>query len=117
MGDFALLVLIRRFKLHFRRITLNQILFVIAPVTDQTALADFKNAADNLVQELPVMGDKQDRARVTLQIILEPQERLQIEMVGRFIQHQQIRLLHEEPRQMGAHYPATAHLAGGTLKI
>ena len=38
-------------------------------------------------------------------------------MVGRLVEHQQVRLLHEQPRQVRAHDPAAAHLAGRPVEI
>ena len=37
-------------------------------------------------------------------------------MVRRLVEHQQVRLLHQQPRQMRAHDPAAAHL-GGPIEI
>ena len=63
------------------------------------------------------MGNHQDRAGILLQIILEPEQRLEIKMVGRLVEHQQVGLLHEQAREVGAHDPAAAHFTGRTVKI
>ena len=63
------------------------------------------------------MRDDQDRAGVALQIVLEPEQRLEVEMVGRLVQQQQVRLLRQQPRQVRAHDPAAAHLARGPVEI
>ena len=63
------------------------------------------------------MGDQQDGAGILAEIILEPEERFQIQMVRRFVQHQQVRLLGQQPRQMRAHHPAAAQLARGAVEI
>ena len=56
------------------------------------------------------MRNQQQRAGIILQIILQPEQREQVEVVGRLVQQQQIRLHHQQPRQARAHDPAAAHL-------
>ena len=70
-----------------------------------------------LIEKLAVVRDHQDRPRITLQIPLHPDQRLQIQVVGWLIEHQQIRLLHEQPREVCAHDPAAAHLGSRPVKI
>src|SRR3954470_7528696 len=38
-------------------------------------------------------------------------------MVGRFIEEEEVGLLHKQPRQMCAHHPPTAHGLGGPVEI
>jgi hypothetical protein len=61
--------------------------------------------------------DHQDRAGIMLEIILEPAERLEIEMVRRLVEHEQVRLHHQQPRQVRAHDPAAAHRLRRAVKI
>ncbi len=63
------------------------------------------------------MRDDENRPGVALQILLEPQQRLQVEMVGRLVQQQQVRLLRQQPGQVRPHHPAAAHLARGPVEI
>ena len=42
------------------------------------------------------MGDRDHRARVLLQVLLEPQHTLGVEVVGRLVEQQQIRLLEQQ---------------------
>ncbi len=63
------------------------------------------------------MGDHQDRARIGTEIILEPVERLEIEVVRRLIQQQEVGLHDQQARQMGAHDPAAAHSAGHAIEV
>jgi len=51
------------------------------------------------------------------QIFLEPEERLEVEMVGGLVKHEEIGLLHQQAREMGAHDPAAAHFTRGPVKI
>ena len=63
------------------------------------------------------MRDDQDRAGVALQIFLEPEQRFEVEVIGRLVQQQQVRLLRQQPGQVRAHDPAAAHLARGPVEI
>src|SRR5688500_16859230 len=38
-------------------------------------------------------------------------------MVGRFIEHEQVRFLHKQSRKVRAHHPAAAQLARGAVEI
>jgi len=116
-GDLALLVFVGGQLLLFVRLALLKVFVIAAPVADQPALADFDNAADDLVEELAVVRNDEDRARITLEIFLEPEQRLEVEVVGRLVQQQQIRLLRQQPRQVRPHHPAAAHLARRAVEV
>src|SRR3954470_8532953 len=80
-------------------------------------MRDLDNRADELVQELAIVRDHEDRAVVALQIFLKPNERLEIEMVSWLIEQQEIRLHYEQSREMGAHHPAAAQRLRRPLEI
>ena len=52
------------------------------------------------------MGDDDQPARVAREVVLEPEEGLQVEVVRRLVQEEEGRLGHEEPGQVGPHDPA-----------
>ena len=52
-----------------------------------------------------------------LQVILEPEQGFEVEVVGRFVEQQQVGFLGEQPGQVGAHDPAAAHFAGRPVEI
>src|SRR5439155_8960987 len=89
-ANFALLIFVGGEELFFSGFALNEVIIVIAAVTDEFALADFDDAADELVEEFAVVGDDEDRAGIGLEIILEPKERFEIEMVRWFVEQGQI---------------------------
>ena len=62
--------------------------------------------ADGAVQKVAVVRDRQQRAAVVAQPLLKPDHRVKIEVVGGFIQQQQVRTAHERARQLQAHAPA-----------
>ena len=57
------------------------------------------------------MGDGDDRAGIILQVLLQPGDRLGIEMVGRLVEQQQVRLAQEQTAERDA-----AALAAGQLR-
>lgn len=63
------------------------------------------------------MGDHQNGTGINLQIVLEPAEGFEVEVVGRFVEHEEIRLHHEQPGEVSAHDPTAAHGASGAIKI
>ena len=48
------------------------------------------------------MGDDEDRARILAQMAFEPVDRLGVEMVGRLVEQQEVRLLEEQPAERDA---------------
>ncbi len=86
-----------------------EVIVVVAPVTLQLAVIDVEDAVDELVEEVAVVGDHQDRPRIALEIIAEPLERFEVEVVRRLVEHQEVGLGDEEPREVGPHHPAAAH--------
>src|SRR3954470_9873194 len=104
-------------QLVFVRLALNEVIIVIAAITNEPALADFNNAADQLVEKFAVVRDDENRSRIRLEIFLEPKQGFQVQVIGGFVEQQQIRLLGQKAGQMRAHDPAAAHFAGRTIEI
>ena len=48
------------------------------------------------------MGDEHDRRVERHQVLLEPLQRLDVEMVGRLVQKQQVRIARQRPSERGA---------------
>ena len=80
-------------------------------------VADLEDVVDERIEKLAVVRNHQDRAGIILEIILEPAERFEIEMVRRLVEHEQVGLHHEQPREVRAHDPAAAHRLGGAIEI
>jgi len=76
-------------------------------------VTDFENVQADGIQKLPIMGDRQNGTAVFGEVALEPPQGFEVEMVGRFIKHQEIRLHDQEAGQMGPHDPAAAEGACG----
>ena len=104
--NLALLRFRRGDQRHFRGRALFEIFVVIAGVTQQARRAQLGDVRAEVVEKFAVVRNEQNRAGIMPQIILEPQERFEVEMVRRLVEHQQVRLLRQQPREMRAHHPA-----------
>ena len=60
---------------------------------------EFEDPAGHVVEEVAIVRDGDDRARVFLQEVLEPGDRLGIEMVGRLVEQQHVRLGQQQSAQ------------------
>ena len=75
---------------------------------------------DDAVHELAVVRRHQQRAGARLQEGLEPDDRLDVEMVGRLVHQQDFRLAEQHARHRHAHLPAArqrAHVAVDPLVV
>ena len=63
------------------------------------------------------MRDHEDRSGVIFQVILKPEQRHQVEVVCRLVEHQQVGLDNEEASEVCSHNPTARHFLGWTIKI
>ena len=63
---------------------------------------ELENPAGDVVEEVAIVRDRDDRAFVFLEEVLEPGDRLGVEMVGRLVEQQQVRRLQQQPAQRDA---------------
>ncbi len=117
LADHLLLVLEGRLEEPAPGFLFAQIVGVVARILRPPPLGDLDGATDQVVQEAPVVRDKQDGPRVGLQVGLEPLEGFDVQVVRRFVEKQHRRLPQEEPRQFDPHLPAAAELPRGPVKI
>ena len=61
-----------------------------------------QDPAGYIVQEVPVVGHRDDGAFVLPEVLLQPLDRFGVEMVGRLIQQQNIRFLDQQAAQRDA---------------
>ena len=83
---------------------------VVALVGNAAAAIELEDPARHVVEEVAVVGDDQDRAGIVAQMAFEPVDRLGVEMVGRLVEQQQLRLFEQQPAERDA-----AALAAGEL--
>ena len=117
VGDFALLVLEDGGLLLLAGDALGEVVVVVAGVAVERAAAQLEDAGAEDVEEGAVVGNDQQAARVTRQVILEPEQRLEIEVVGRLVEDKQGGLGDEQAGEMGAHDPATGERLGELVGV
>src|SRR6266542_5211475 len=94
--------LARRFLLLFLGEALALLLEprgVITLPRDARAAIELEDPARDIVEEVAVVGDGHHRARIFLEVALEPRHALGVQVVGRLVQEQHVRLLEEEPAE------------------
>jgi hypothetical protein len=90
---------------------------VISTITPKAALPKLHHRTYELIEEFSIVGDEQDRSRIGSKVILNPEQRGEVEMVGRLVEHEHVGLIDEKPRQMCAHHPAAAELPRPAVKL
>ena len=72
---------------------------VVALPRDAVAAVELEDPARDVVEEVAVVGDRDDRPRILLQEALEPGDRLGVEMVGRLVEQQHVRAREQQPAE------------------
>ena len=60
---------------------------------------ELENPLGNVVEEIAIVGDRDDASGILRQVLLEPGDALGVEVVRRLIEKQQIRLLQQDPAE------------------
>ncbi len=75
---------------------------------------ELQDPTRDVVEKVPVVGDGDDRAGITLQVLLEPLNGLGVQMVRRLVEKEDVRFLDEEPAERDAALlAAREHVDGG----
>ena len=72
---------------------------VVAVIAGQMVVFHFEDPVDDLVEEVPVVGNHHDGAFVAGQVLLQPFQGSDVQMVGGLVQHQQVRLFQQQGGQ------------------
>src|SRR6185369_12736959 len=104
-------------QLLFLGSPLDEIFVVVSAITNQAGLSNFNNAAHELIQEFAIVGNNNDRAGITFEIILEPDQSFEVEVVRGLVEHQKIGLVDEQASEVSAHDPPAAEFARRPIKI
>ncbi|MCY1434120.1 hypothetical protein D9M71_501670 [compost metagenome] len=59
---------------------------VAAPVERQLALFDMGYVIDHCIEEVPVVGNQQQRARIAFEPFFEPEDGIKVQVVGGFVE-------------------------------
>ena len=92
-------------------------LAVVAAVADQLGVVDVQRDAGNRVEEFAVVADHHQRALITLEPGFEPDERVQVEVVGRFVEQQDVGRTHQRTSQLQAHAPTAGEAVDRLFKL
>ncbi len=84
---------------------------VIATIALQLLLLDADDLIGDGIEKIPVVGDQQQSAGISLQPLLQPQGGIEVEVVGRLIEQQQFRRTHQGLRQVQANTPTPGKTA------
>ena len=76
-----------------------------ACVIGQVLAIEVQNTRDRAVQKLAVVADDQNRMRIAGQIVLEPERTFEVQVVGWFVEEQEIWFREKNRRQCHAHTP------------
>ncbi len=90
---------------------------VVAPILLDAAAAHLPDVVDDLVQEIAVMADNEQRAVPGLERALQPFDGLHVQVVGRLIEDEQIGALQQQPGQQRACLLAAAQVAERRLPL
>ena len=105
-GDRALAALLRALFLGEPGLLLLEPARVVALVGDALAAVELEDPAGDVVEEVAVVGDRDDRALVLGQVLLQPGDGLGVEVVGGLVQQQQVGRAQQQPAER--HAPALA---------
>ena len=84
---------------------------IAAGIQHQLLVFEMQDMADGTVQKATIMADDDDGMGIARQIGFQPQRAFQIQIVGRFVQQQQIGLAEQHPRQGDPHPPPARKVA------
>ena len=96
---------------------LLHVMGVIAPVLLETGAAHLPDAIDYRVQEVAVVADDEQRAVPRGQRALQPLDGLDVQMVGRLVQDEQVGTLQEQTGQEGARLLPAAEMGQRDVPI
>ena len=91
---------------------LLEILRVVGVVLGDLAQRQVGDVRDDGIEEVAVVRDHDDGSWIRYQIFLEPVTRLEIEMIGRLVEQQQIGLAEQQLRECEPHLPSAGEVIG-----
>ena len=113
----ALLLLVLALREHqaLRALLLER--RIVAGVAPELAPIDVHDRLHHPVQEIAVVRHHHQRAGVAPQPILQPDDRIEIEVVGRLVEQQQVRAAHQRLREVEPHAPAAREARDGLVEL
>ena len=90
---------------------------VVAPERGQAPIAQLPDPLDRSVEECAVVGGDEQGAGPPAEVLLEPLERADVEVVRRLVEEQQVGVRDDEPGERGARLLATGQRRGRTADL
>ncbi len=81
------------------------------------AIPDLDDLVDGHVQEIAVVRNQHESERVVAKIFFQPVARFEVEVIGRLVEQQQIRLFEQQLGQRDAHLPAAGKFLGSAMPL
>ncbi|MCY1514172.1 hypothetical protein D9M68_487010 [compost metagenome] len=79
---------------------------IVARITLELAFVDVDDDVHYAIQEIAVVGDHDERARIALEPVFEPDNGIEVQVIGGLVQQQQVGRAHQRLRQVQAHPPS-----------
>ena len=95
----------------------NQVFVIVALHENNPVFLDGENPGRDLVQECAVVGRDDHCAPEGSEVLLEPQVCIEIKMIGRLVQEQEVGLPEQQPGKARPHDPAAAELTHRPHKV
>jgi hypothetical protein len=106
MCDLPLLLRVGGLLLRELQRPLGFELRVVAAVCAKLQSIDVHDRVDDGVEEVAIVRHQHQRSRIACEPVLEPQHGVEIEMVGRLVEQQQVGARRERLREIEAHPPS-----------
>ncbi|CAJ0800102.1 hypothetical protein LMG18090_03947 [Ralstonia mannitolilytica] len=106
MRDLLLLPCVGGFLLRHLLQALRLELRVVAAVALELLLLDVQRDVAHGVEEFPVVRDHHQRAGIPREPVFQPDHGIQVEVVRRFVEQQQVGRTHQRLREVQPHAPA-----------
>ncbi len=106
MGAPLLLLLDRLAGQHLLLAALALEARIAAAPQGQLAALEVQDLIGDIVEQVAVMADDQDRRRAGLQIVGEPQHAFEVEIIGRLVEQQQVGFGEQHCGERHPHTPA-----------
>src|ERR1035437_10167002 len=117
LGQHGLLAGERRLLIVLADGALALVEIVVAGVGDDLAGIDLGDFGDDAVHELAVVRGHQQRTGVTLEELLQPDDGLDVEVVGGFVHEQHVGAAEEDAGEGDAHLPAAGERADVAIDL
>ena len=117
VGHLALLARVHRLLQRESRRTLGLVRRVVARVERQPRALDAGDVRHATIEKVAIVRDDQQRAAEAAEPALEPDDRVEVEVVGRLVEQQQVGPARQRASEVEAHAPAAGELGDAALEV